>query len=214
MTRSKKQSTVFVWILFLLSIPIGMYAFAFYFSPTFGDAVFKARFAQTPLFAAFHVLGGGLALTIGALQFNGSLRARYPALHRWLGRVYLSAVLIGGIGGLILGPRADGGLVARCGFTLLAVLWLTSGTAAYRAIRRGDVSHHRQWMMRNFSLTFAAVMLRIYSPLLSGGFGYDFATVYPTVAWISWVPNLLLVEWWLLRRGPIPAVDTREHRLV
>jgi uncharacterized membrane protein len=204
---TRLSSSTLLWILFALSVPIGLYAFAFHFSTGVGDPAFKLRFSQLPLFAAFHVLGGGIALTIGALQFNTSLRARKPALHRWLGRVYLIAVLIGGIGGLVLGPFADGGLVGRCGFTMLAVLWLISGTAAYRAIRRGDVSHHRQWMMRNFALTFAAVTLRIYMGVLIGGFGFDFAAAYPTVAWISWVPNLLLVEWWLL-----PARDKREHQ--
>jgi uncharacterized membrane protein len=207
--RARLPPTTLVWLLFAASVPIGLYAFVFHFSAPVGDPAFKARFAELPLFAAFHVLGGGIALTIGALQFNASLRAHRPALHRWLGRVYLIAVLIGASGGLALAPYADGGLVARCGFGLLAVLWLISGSAAYRAIRRGDVSHHRQWMMRNFALTFAAVTLRIYMGLLIGGFGFDFAAAYATVAWISWVPNLLLVEWWLL-----PGRDTQEHERV
>jgi hypothetical protein len=46
-------------------------------------------------------------------------------------------------------------------------------------------------MIRNFSLTFAAVTLRIYQPssIISG---IDFEVAYPVIAWLCWVPNLLL----------------------
>jgi len=117
-----------------------------------------------------------------------------------MGRVYLTAVLIGGTGGFMLATMAVGGLVARVGFVLLAALWLYSGTQAYLAIRRGDVENHRQWMVRNFSLTFAAVTLRIHLGILTAGFGYSFDEAYPTVAWLSWVPNLVIAEWFLVRR--------------
>jgi uncharacterized membrane protein len=115
-----------------------------------------------PLYAAFHVLGSGVALLIGGFQFLPRLRVRRIELHRWLGRIYLIAVLIGGIGGIVLATRADGGLAGQFGFFLLAVVWLVSGWQAYSAIRRGDVQAHRIWMIRNFALTFAAVTLRAY----------------------------------------------------
>jgi len=38
-----------------------------------------------------------------------------------------------------------------------------------------------RWMMRNFALTLAGVMLRVESPLLSG-LGLDFAVAYQIVA--------------------------------
>lgn len=47
-------------------------------------------------------------------------------------------------------------------------------------------------MVRNFSLAFAAVMLRLYVPaaVLAGA---DFA--YAIIAWLCWVPNLVIAEW-------------------
>jgi hypothetical protein len=48
--------------------------------------------------------------------------------------------------------------------------------------------------VRNFALTFAAVTLRIYLPL-SNVVGIDFDVAYPVIAWIAWVPNLLVAEW-------------------
>lgn len=186
-------------LLAFLSVAVGLYAFAFYFIGAVGDPSFKARFATMPLFAAFHVLGSGAALVIGPLQLSRTLRTRMLSVHRWLGRSYLTAVLLGGLGGLMLATIAAGGLVGRVGFTFLAVIWLFSGAQAYLAVRRGDLVSHRQWMIRNFSLTFAAVTLRIHLPLLTGGFGVPFDDAYATVAWLAWVPNLVVAEWFVLR---------------
>jgi uncharacterized membrane protein len=177
------------------SIVIALHAFGFQFRLS-GDPGFHARFDTVPIGAAMHVLGGGLCLLLGGFQFSSRLRSRHLSLHRNMGRAYLMLVLIGGIGSLILAPRAEGGLVARFGFGLLALLWLFSALQAYLAIRRRDIETHRAWMLRNFALTFGAVTLRIYLGIF-GAFGVEFDESYPTVAWISWVPNLILVEWYL-----------------
>ncbi len=51
-------------------------------------------------------------------------------------------------------------------------------------------------MLRNFALTFAAVTLRIYLNVFAA-IGVDFSESYPVVAWLAWVPNLILIEWYL-----------------
>lgn len=194
-----------VWLVILLAIPIGLYALAFQFAGV-GAPSFQARFATMPIAAAAHLLGGGIALLIGGFQFIASFRTRHPNRHRWLGRTYLLLVLAGGIGGGLLALNADGGLVARVGFFLLAVLWLWSAAAAYRAIRGGDIDSHRRWMMRNYALTFAAVTLRIQLGTISDLLGFGFEAAYPVVAWLAWVPNLIVVEWLLLPRlTPVAA---------
>jgi uncharacterized membrane protein len=204
-TRSRSaRETLAVAALILLSIPIGLYAFGFQFAGI-GDPAFQARFATSPVMAAFHVIGGGFALLAGGFQFSTRLRRRAPTLHRWLGRFYLVVVLFGAIGGAALATMATGGLVARIGFFLLAVLWLWSGTAAYLAIRAGNVDAHRRWMVRNFALTFAAVTLRIELPMLSLIFAAPFEAAYPVVAWLAWVPNLVVAEWIVLARRPRAA---------
>jgi hypothetical protein len=54
-------------------------------------------------------------------------------------------------------------------------------------------------MYRSYALTLAAVTLRIYLPLFQvAGYGFDVA--YPLISWIAWVPNLLIVEWFVLTR--------------
>ena len=58
---------------------------------------------------------------------------------------------------------------------------------------------HRAWMYRSYALTLAAVTLRIYLPL-AGIAGIGFADSYPAISWMCWVPNLLVVEWFILTR--------------
>ena len=84
--------------------------------------------------------------------------------------------------------------MAKLGFAVLAVLWIYTGLRAYLAVRHGAIEMHRKWMVRNFSLTFAAVTLRLYLPV-SMAAGVDFAIAYSIIAWLCWVPNVVFAEW-------------------
>ena len=149
-----------------------------------------------------HIIGSMLALLIGPFQFLPGIRkGRWLKVHRWLGRTYLISVLVGGLGGLYMAQFSYGGMVTHLGFGALACLWLYTGYRAYRHIRNKEVEQHRQWMTRNYALTFAGVMLRIYMPL-SGAAGIDFLTAYQAIAWLCWVPNLLAAEWIIRRTLP------------
>ncbi len=140
------------------------------------------------------IVGSMVALTLGPFLFLNGLRVKWPAVHRRLGRVYLLGVLCGGLAGLYMSVLyAYTGEIARDGFATLALLWLATGLMAYVRIRNGNVAEHRRWMVRNFALTFAGVMLRLELPLLSAAFGFEIA--YMMVAWTSWMPNLLVAQW-------------------
>lgn len=163
--------------------------------------------AHFPVFL-IHVAGGILALFLGPWQFWGGLRNRQLSLHRWLGRIYLLAVFLGGLAGLYLAAIAFGGLPSQFGFSSLDVLWLATASLAYLRVRQGNLEAHREWMIRNYALTFAAVTLRLWIPLLlSTGLAFNLA--YPIIAWISWVPNLLAAEIYLssVRRKRAPTAS-------
>lgn len=161
--------------------------------------------------AAFyaHIVAGGLALVTGPFQFWRGLRDRHRSVHRWMGRGYLAAVAIAGVAGLVIAPFSEAGLAGLVGFGTLAVLWLVSAWRAYRAIRAQDVANHRAWMMRNFALTYSAVTLRLWLGVLigvqalPGGFDFDaaFANAYGVVPFLAWLPNLVVAEWLIRRRG-------------
>lgn len=146
-----------------------------------------------------HAAAASLALVLGPFQFLDRLRAARPRLHRALGYLYLVfGVAVGGISGVLLARHSFGGLVSHLGFGLLAVLWLFTGVMAVVSAKARRFADHRTWMVRNFALTFAAVTLRLYLPLFFVA-GQRFEDFYPAVAWLCWVPNLLIVDWWFLR---------------
>lgn len=161
-----------------------------------------------------HIASASFALVAGAVQLWGRLRRRAPRLHRGLGRAYLVAVLTGAVSSLVMLPANSAGLNGAFGFGALALLWVGSGARALHAIRRGDVAGHEAWMIRTYALTFAAVTLRTWTGLLVGvllpGAGPDadadalFAQAYAPVPFLCWLPNLVVAEWLIRRRG-LPA---------
>jgi uncharacterized membrane protein len=158
-----------------------------------------------------HVAGAMVALLIGPFQFlPRSMSRRYLSVHRALGRIYLVGVMAGGLGGLYMAFLAFGGFGPKVGFSLLAVLWLLCGLIAYRRIRARRIQSHREWMIRTYSLTFAAVTLRLWLPILISS-GVDYIEVYQAVAWLSWVPNLLVAEWIVHRLRAQPAARAQRQ---
>ena len=177
-----------------LALGVSAYALSLLVLPNLRPPFIRERLTTMPSAVYVHLAASALAMAIGPFQFVASLRARALALHRWMGRVYVTAVVLGGLSGLALATVSQGGLPAHIGFGLLACLWIVTSGAAFAAIRKGDVAGHRRWMTRSFALTFAAVTLRIYLPLslLSG---VPFELAYPAIAWLCWVPNLVVAEW-------------------
>jgi hypothetical protein len=148
-----------------------------------------------------HVAGAATALLIGAAQFVGPLRRRWPAAHRWTGRVYAVACLVGGLGGLMLAPGSTAGPVANWGFGLLALAWIATTAMGWRMALGRDLVAHRRWMIRSWALTLAAVTLRLQ--MLGVAFmPIDGVEAYRVIAWLCWVPNLMVAEAWLRRPAP------------
>lgn len=187
------------YVMTVLALLVAAYAFAISFMPDWRPPLVRDLFAQRPLAAWGHFVGGGLALATGAFQLNGGMRNRWPGLHRGLGRAYVVAVAVGGMAALSLAPHAMTGAVAASGFALLGLAWLATTALAVRAIRRRQLSSHRDWMVCSYALTLAAVTLRIYLPA-SQVAGISFTVAYPVIAWLCWVPNLLLAILFLRSR--------------
>ncbi len=183
-----------------LALLVAAYAVLAYALLPPGEAVapaMQAAYRAHPLLIYGHVFAAALALALAPFQFSGRLRRARPQWHRWIGRTYLGVgVLVGGVFGLLLSRYAYGGPVAKIGFALLALVWLYTGLRGWLAIRGGDVAAHRQWMLRNQALTLAAVSLRVYVGVAVAAH-WPFALAYAAIAWLCWVPNLLLAEWWL-----------------
>jgi uncharacterized membrane protein len=147
-----------------------------------------------------HVLSGVLALLIGPFQFVRRLRRRTVPVHRFMGATYVASATALGVSGLILAPTAYTGPVASAGFTVLGLAMLFTTWTAVRMILAGRYGEHRRWMILSFSLILAGVMLRMWTPIYDrlaaiGIVDFSFETAYAAIAWLCWVPNVLLAVW-------------------
>jgi hypothetical protein len=201
------------WAMAINGVLVAVYAIGVLLVPVVRAPFVSERLIRMPLAVYAHLSGGAIAAGIGWLQFDASLRERRLSLHRWLGRTYLIAVLIGGVGGLALAPVSQAGMVSHLGFGTLAVLWLFTGGRGYQQIRAEDEIGHRRWMIRNYALTYAAVTLRfLLGPALA--LGAPFGIAYPAISWVCWVPNLLIAEWLFVRPAGLsrrPPAETEER---
>ncbi|QDQ04766.1 DUF2306 domain-containing protein [Bacillus sp. BD59S] len=148
-----------------------------------------------------HITTSIVALVIGPFTLSTKFRERNINRHRIAGRIYMVGILLGGVSGLYLSFYATGGLVAKLGFGLLSVFWLTSAYQALHRVKNKKMKDHRNWMIRNYSLTFGAVTLRIWLPLFIVLFGIEhFELSYAIIAWLAWVPNLIVAELFIRKR--------------
>jgi hypothetical protein len=143
-----------------------------------------------------------LILILGCIQLIGKVRTRWPALHRWVGRIYVSAALLAGLGGLtfILVVGAIGGRVMDIGFGLYGALMVVAAVQTFRYARMRSLSRHRAWALRLFALAIGSWLYRMdygFWLLLGAGRGHthDFHGPFDHVmAFFFYLPNLLIVE--------------------
>ena len=67
-------------------------------------------------------------------------------------------------------------------------------------IKQKKVAAHKEWMVRSYTMTFAAVLLRLQLPIYLGLMGMEFLDAYRIVSWSSWLPSLILIEWLIQRK--------------
>lgn len=155
-------------------------------------------FPEKSVAASLHIIGGPLALALAPIQLSETLRRRYTRLHRISGYVYGLAILLAGLGSLVMLPHFRGALSSAIGFALLGLLWITfTAQGIWFAIRK-NIPEHRRFMLRSVALTFAAVTLRLMMmPLMASG--WSSTETYLITAWASWMINLAFVEFVLLK---------------
>ncbi|MEE1947138.1 DUF2306 domain-containing protein [Pedobacter sp. KR3-3] len=205
----KKQSGyfTFAWLLFFSFFFVLMAQLTLRYLP-FSQTVAFLQIKQTevngvasylPIFYV-HVYTAIFCLLAGFTQFNHKLLAKYKKLHRAIGYLYvLVVVFLAGPSGVYMGWYANGGWTARISFILLGLLWIFFTLKALGYIKQGNIKKHRQLMLRSFALAFSAITLRLWKVILVYLFHPAPMDVYQIIAWLGWIPNLLIVEY-LIRK--------------
>jgi uncharacterized membrane protein len=144
-----------------------------------------------------HISGGLLALVIGPFQFSKTFRNKNISLHRWMGRTYLMAILIGTVCSTYLAWTS----AIRVNFSWalglqgLAFAWITTASMAFISVMRMRIQQHKEWMIRSYVVTFAFVSFRWLNELpVSIHLMEKFEERGPTIIWLSWTIPLLITE--------------------
>jgi tetratricopeptide (TPR) repeat protein len=126
-----------------------------------------------------HILFATLISVAGALQLIPHIRNRFPAFHRWNGRIYLLAAFTQGVTGLYLimsGRKFPGGVLQYVALWISAILILLCAVMALRYALARDFKTHRRWALRLFLVASGSWFFRVgffLTILLFGPIGFD-----------------------------------------
>ena len=94
-----------------LAMIVALYSGLALVTPTVRPELLQNLFDIVQMTVSLHLAGGIIAILVGAFQVNSRLRSRFLPTHRWLGRLYLFAVLVGSLAGLSLAMRSTAALL-------------------------------------------------------------------------------------------------------
>jgi hypothetical protein len=173
----------------------GQWIFAAYIAALYGGAAARGDLgAWNKVLPHGYVAGqtlGNLALAAhlafavvlnvgGPLQLVAPLRARYPAFHRWLERVYVPTAFAAGVSGLYLvlsGRKVVGDLSQHVAIALNGLLILVAAVMAWRTARARAFVAHGRWALRLFLVVsgvwFFRVGMMFWLAVNGGPVGFD-----------------------------------------
>ncbi|MGY4623393.1 DUF2306 domain-containing protein [Bradyrhizobium sp. USDA 4486] len=188
----------------LMCMGVALYSYRYVAAIGFVPPIVGSNAFRYP-WLVVHVASAATALLIGPFQFSSKIRQRAISTHRWTGRIYVASCFVGGISGLWLAFGISTGPVSAMGFGSLSVVWLLATALAWRAAMQRRIADHRAWMIRSFALTFAAVTLRLYIPILLL-LPVPFVAGYQFIAFACWVPNIIVAEFFLSAKYRKPSI--------
>ncbi|MDB5090811.1 MAG: putative rane protein [Mucilaginibacter sp.] len=143
-----------------------------------------------------HIIGSSIILMAGFFQFS-KIVYNNRALHKLLGKFYVFGVLFfAAPGAYIMTLFVNRGTGVFISFLLQNTLWVAFTLAAWLLVMNGRINDHIKMVRRSYALAFGAVTLRFYIWLFTVlGSGVGFENNYLIIAFLSWVPNLLVAEW-------------------
>lgn len=169
---------------------------------------FEARYHAIPYWTLAHCVCGILFMVLGPMQFVAASRNRFPQFHRWCGRVFFAASLVGVGSALVFLPLLPvfGSLSTRVGVVVASGFFLLALFKGYTSVRRRQYALHREWMIRAFAIGLGISTFRVLIPLLMiPPIRASFPEAWDTVVWLGFTINITAAETWInLTRQPVP----------
>ncbi len=179
-------------------------------------AQLDAHFTNHVTLTLAHILPAMLFMALGPLQFVLSLRSKYPQIHRWSGRIFLTASAIVGVTGLTMAfGKTIGGVDEKAAITLFGTFFLIAlAKALWHALRR-EFIQHREWMIRGYAVGLAVATVRpimgtFFAAALLHGHAPEPREFFGTAFWIGFTLQAMAAEIWINYTRPAtlaPAVS-------
>lgn len=147
-----------------------------------------------------HNLCGIVALVAGPFQFVPSIRNKNWRLHRNLGNIYVVSVLVASVTSIYLSLTSAITYIYAAGLFTGSVAWLISVIVAYRTIKQRKVKLHRQWMIRNYTLTFFFIIFFGFYDLFRAFGSKDLVLLASVLPWASLVVPLAIAELYIRKK--------------
>lgn len=148
-----------------------------------------------------HVITSIVTLLAGFTQFNSLITRRFPKIHVALGRIYVYTVLVvAAPSGIYIGWYANGGITSKIAFVSLGILWWLFTLIGVLKIKKKNLILHSKWMHRSFALACSAITLRLWKVILVYLLQPSPMELYQIIAWLGWIPNLFLIEYYLTKK--------------
>ncbi|WP_395076691.1 DUF2306 domain-containing protein [Flavobacterium sp.] len=164
----------------------------------------QTEVSQIPHYLTFfyiHVSCAIFALLAGFTQFNHYILTKQTIIHRNIGKMYVLIILfLAAPSGFVIGLYANGGFYSKIAFVLLSVLWFYFTLKGFIKIKNRNITAHKAFMIRSFALTFSAITLRMWKVILVYLFQPSPMDLYQIIAWLGWIPNLLIVEFYIIKK--------------
>lgn len=99
----------------------------------------------------------------GPIQFIPAIRNRFPAFHRWNGRIYFVTAFVISFAGLYMNTTrgAHGGVMGYLGNALNAVLIMAFSVIAWRTAMQRKFKVHKRWALRAFLMVSGVWFFRL-----------------------------------------------------
>lgn len=160
----------------------------------------------------FHIVPGMLFMILGPLQFVRSLRAKHPRIHRWSGRIFLTASAVVGVTGLTLAfGKTIGGVDEKAAIVLFGSFFLIAlAKALWHALRK-QFALHREWMIRGYAIGLAVASIRpimgmFFAAAVLLGHRPDPHEFFGTAFWIGFTLQMIAAEIWINYTRPRATV--------
>ena len=174
-----------------------------------------AHFASHRVLTLAHVVPAMLFMVLGPLQFVRGLRSKHPQVHRWSGRVFLTASAVVGITGLTMAfGKTIGGVDEKAAITLFGSFFLIAlGKALWHALRR-EFAQHREWMIRGYAIglavaTIRPIMATFFAAAVMRGHTPEPKEFFGTAFWIGFTLQTIAAEIWINYTRGSSAVATQ-----